>query len=235
MRLHEINSISARNYTGGNHELQFSDTVKYVPKMLPGGSRFQYAMNNQHERAIWLLDPANEPVSYEKRSDYPTKPGRVIGKLIIEKVEFPLANAWQVATITISEQYRGMGLSTALYGIALSILKVNLISGSEQTPGGKNAWTGLAKIPGCEVVGYIRIENSRLQLWEDLIDEVMMLGGEYIGEANNNGKLYQYFAYQVGDVGDRIENLVAKSQVKVYQQADEYRYKTGLLAQWTGA
>jgi hypothetical protein len=179
-----------------------------------------------------LLDPANQPTKYNAT---PTKPGRTVAKLVIEKAEFPIKDTYQVATITVSEQYRGMGLSTALYGIALSELNLNLLAGSEQTPGGKNSWTRLAKVPGCEVVGYIGIENSRLQLWEDLIDEVMMLGGEYIGEANKYGKLYRYFAYQVGEVGHRIENLVATSQVKVYQQADEYRYKTGLLAQWIGA
>jgi Acetyltransferase (GNAT) family len=58
-----------------------------------------------------------------------------------------------VKGVEISKDMRGKGLATSLYGIVLSILNLNLVSDSTQTPGGARTWVSLSKIPNVSVMG----------------------------------------------------------------------------------
>ena len=61
---------------------------------------------------------------------------------------------WIVETIAVDPDYRNRGLGKALYGIALTILKVTLEAGATQTKFGQAMWIMLNSIPGVEVLGY---------------------------------------------------------------------------------
>ena len=65
-----------------------------------------------------------------------------------------VTGAWRVETVVVDPDYRGQGLGKALYGIALSILKLTLEAGETQTRHGQQMWLMLNSIPGVEVVGY---------------------------------------------------------------------------------
>jgi GNAT superfamily N-acetyltransferase len=56
--------------------------------------------------------------------------------------------------VAVNPEYRSRGLGKALYGIALSILKLTLEAGDTQTRHGQRMWLMLNSIPGVEVMGY---------------------------------------------------------------------------------
>ena len=56
--------------------------------------------------------------------------------------------------MAVDPDYRSRGLGKALYGIALSILKLTLEAGETQTKFGQRMWIMLNSIPGVEVLGY---------------------------------------------------------------------------------
>jgi len=65
-----------------------------------------------------------------------------------------VTGAWRVNTVAVNPAYRSRGLGKALYGIALSILKLTIEAGDTQTRHGQRMWLMLNSIPGVEVVGY---------------------------------------------------------------------------------
>jgi hypothetical protein len=76
---------------------------------------------------------------------------KLVGVLTIQISE----DTAYVKGLEISKDMRGKGLATSLYGIVLSILKLNLVSDSTQTPGGARAWVSLSKISNVSVMGLI--------------------------------------------------------------------------------
>ena len=152
-------------------------------------------------------------------------PGQLIGKLSLSAAPyFPLKNAMQVDTITVDEDYRGMGLAKSLYGIVLTLMKSPLLAGSSQTPGGRRNWLSLSQIPGVEMKGYIGIYDDELKGKQ--IDTIMgQLGGQFIG----GGTRKHYFAFDVVPSTGELAPAVKTSLSKVYG-----RYDTGLYAVWTG-
>jgi hypothetical protein len=65
-----------------------------------------------------------------------------------------VTGAWRVETVAVNTEYRSRGLGKALYGIALSILRLTVEAGDTQTKHGRRMWLMLNSIPGVEVVGY---------------------------------------------------------------------------------
>jgi GNAT superfamily N-acetyltransferase len=61
---------------------------------------------------------------------------------------------WRVETVVTDPDYRGRGMGKALYGIALSILRLTIEAGETQTKFGQAMWLMLDSIPGVEVLGY---------------------------------------------------------------------------------
>lgn len=173
-----------------------------------------------------------------------SSPGQLVGKLVVSpKYDFPLRGAVQVETITIDEDYRGMSLAKALYGIVLAIMKRPLVAGDSQTPGGRRNWVSLANIPGVQIKGYVPLEDwdldtsqristpIRAKQAEKNIDTIMgKLGGQYIGSRDGT----EFFAFNVkpNSTGNELEAHVNTNLSKIYG----YRldFEVGLYAVWTG-
>ena len=107
-------------------------------KPLPGGSQFTYAVNRGDPEfmEIMIFDG-----------------GTLAAELDLFATLDPL-KTWRVETVITDPDYRGQGLGKALYGIALSILKLTIEAGETQTKFGQQMWLMLSSIPGVEVLGY---------------------------------------------------------------------------------
>lgn len=107
-------------------------------KELPGGGGYTYAVNKTSggDLEIMIFDGDNLAAELD----------------LFETQD--VTGAWRVNTVAVNPQYRGKGLGKALYGIALSILRLTLEAGDTQTRNGQRMWLMLNTIPGVEVVGY---------------------------------------------------------------------------------
>jgi GNAT superfamily N-acetyltransferase len=231
-----------------------------VTKQLPGGSGFVYTIGpGQYGTDIQIWDPKGQEYinattppdrvpqesddAYKERVQYWNNankralktPGQLIGKLSITPADtrtsqFPLPNAVRVDTITVDEDYRGRGIARALYGIVLTIMKLPLVAGSMQTPGGRKNWVSLASIPGVDMKGYVGLETYDLNARN--IDTVMgQLGGEHIGRAENEEAFFA-FDVQPSTTGKELEARVKTHLSKIYGSG---RFNSGLYATWSGA
>lgn len=192
----------------------------------------------------------------ELQAKFARAPGKLVGELTVHKpYGLPLKGALQVGVITVDEDYRGVGLAKALYGIVLTIMKRPLVAGSSQTPGGRRNWVSLASIPGVEMKGYFAIDSLDLHTmdtsklnptyddvkWakhqnkraDQTIDTIMSkLGGQYIGK-DNDDELYFAFDVKPNTTGKELESYVKTNLSRVYD--DDYDgSQSGLYAVWTG-
>ena len=223
--LTEIENIASREYTGGKGVLK--DPVYTDPKSvnkknikpLPGGSGLNYAtIDNGRFLEIRILDQSGK---------------ESIGQLKLMLVHFPINPAYQVRTITVDEDYRGQGIAKALYGVALSILKITLLAGSQQTPGGKRNWMSLSQIPGVEVRGWVELEKNDLKKDKNIDMLMGQLGGNYLGTGEQRGS--EIFAFDVMPGTGALESAVKTQLSKLYYGEYDMFYVTGLFAKWTGA
>jgi hypothetical protein len=166
----------------------------------------------------------------------------LVGKLSVSNVSrFPLKGAVQVDTITVDEDYRGVGLAKALYGIVLTILKKPLLAGGSQTPGGRKNWVSLASIPGVQMKGYIVFDADELNPSDDSYEDPRVaeknintvmgkLGGQHLGRSRLGD---DFFAFDVkpNTTSTELEAYVKTNLSKVYGNYDS---NTGLYAIWTG-
>jgi GNAT superfamily N-acetyltransferase len=278
--LAEIEKLSPSAYAGGKESLINKTAGKQVRKLPGGsGLLYSTSEGRYGGTDIKLWDPngkdyiaqksrEQEPKPVQKRreanADYRYRlrrweeyqlglnaPGQLIGKLSVSDAnKFPLKRAVQVDTITVDEDYRGMGLAKALYGIVLTIMKRPLLAGSSQTPGGRKNWVSLASIPGVQMKGYIGIDeddlqtinvsrnnpdrnflNSQNKQVDKIIDTMMgQLGGQYIGKGRYGD---DYFAFDVkpNTTGTELEAYVKTKLSAVYGNYDS---EAGLYAVWTG-
>jgi GNAT superfamily N-acetyltransferase len=107
-------------------------------KPLPGGSNFTYAVNRKDPEFMEIMIFDGDTLAAE---------------LDLFATLDPL-KTWGVETVVTDPDYRGRGLGKALYGIALSILKLTIEAGETQTKFGQAMWLMLNSIPGVEVKGY---------------------------------------------------------------------------------
>jgi ribosomal protein S18 acetylase RimI-like enzyme len=263
LQLDEIERLSKSDYRGGKNSLYTDNSVKKF-KQLPGGSGLLYTIESgRDEPTIKLWDPNSQTAdakpkkspyefsdeykerlrAWEKRQASGKKIPQLIGKLTLEHPwKFPLKGALQVGTITVDEDYRGIGLAKALYGIALTILKRPLLAGSSQTPGGRRNWVSLSQIPGVEMKGYIAVPDYEIDPSasrdryaakdrETNIDTIMgKLGGQYIG--NERGTHFFAFDVQPNTTGKELEAYVKQKTASVY--GGQTSFEGGLFAVWTG-
>lgn len=263
--INEIERIAAGDYRGGKSYLSPGHgPKKLIP--LPGGSGLLYSIEGyQEEPYIKLWNPnsnvpdpkprkdpyefsnefAQRMRQWEQRQATGKKIPQIIGKLTLEKpYDFPLKGALQVGTITVDEDYRGVGIAKAMYGIVLTVLKRPLLAGGSQTPGGRRNWVSLSQIPGVELKGYVSIDDHDLTLdpkprdsrdqnynkqVNQRIDVVMgQLGGQHIGTKRGT----HYFAFDVAPTtsGKELEAYVKQKLVKVYNE--DFNMPTGLYAVW---
>lgn len=129
----------------GDKDTLMAPDYKVRRKSLPGGSGYTYAV---HEKApgkleIMIFDGHN-----------------IIAEIDLAKTQNPL-QTWRVSTVAVDPDYRGKSLGKALYGIALSILKLTLEAGKTQTKHGQRMWLMLSSIPGVEVRGYDTVPTDQ--------------------------------------------------------------------------
>ena len=226
----EIERTRASDYPGGGAELlswgspAIQSKFKQGSKPLPGGSKFNYYVEKN-------IGPGYEIFILDTEEDHFV----IVGHLSLSTATRWPTPAVQVDTITVHEDYRAQGLATALYGIVLSILKLTLLAGGVQTPGGRKNWLRLASIPGVEVKGYVQIDDREFDNPQQyqrhtrtMIDKLMAAGGEYIGRAG----LRHCFAFDVVPGTGELETA-AKNTLKLYH-TDRANIFPGLMAQWTG-
>lgn len=106
-------------------------------KELPGGSGFTYGINRQNDLIEIMIFDSN----------------KIVGELDIGRTRGP-AKTWEVDSVVVDPKHRGRGIAKALYGVALSILRLPIEAGQLQTRGGQQMWLMLNSIPGVKVVGY---------------------------------------------------------------------------------
>ena len=129
--------------------------VKKTP--LPGGSGFTYAVNKTGKGDIEIMIFDGDTLAAE---------------LDLFDTQ-DVTGAWRVETVVVDPDYRGKGLGKALYGIALSILKLTLEAGDTQTRHGQQMWLMLNSIPGVEVMGYSMepTDEYRAKPGDQIIDQ----------------------------------------------------------------
>jgi GNAT superfamily N-acetyltransferase len=124
-----------------------SPTHPVKKKPLPGGSGFTYAVNKTGTGDLEIMIFDGDTLAAE---------------LDLFDTQ-DVTGAWRVETVVVDPDYRGRGLGKALYGIALSILKLTIEAGDTQTRNGQQMWLMLNSIPGVEVQGYNQQRTSEYQ------------------------------------------------------------------------
>lgn len=210
------------------------DFVQVDPKMLkqsrPVGrnSELRYHMEPQLDGQVISIIDLNVP--------------HVLGYMsVFPKPLFPLPRAHSVGLIAVHPEYQSRGIAKSLYGVVLSLLRYTLISGADQTPGGRRNWLSLSQIPGVEIRGYIPVNdqsfdsadsNNENRQFNELIDSVMDMGGEYLGKGQHRyyGTTH-YFAFDVVPGTGELEAAV-KTRLKLY--GIPKLVNPGLYAVWYG-
>ena len=280
----EIERLRPDEYEGGKGYLNGTTTGKKVAKLPGGsGFLYSTGIGQWRDTAIRIWDPngkdflrikqreaepkpviqrrednwrfQNRVRDWERGQRVLKTPGQLIGELTVSKsTSFPLKNAVKVGAITVDEDYRGIGLAKALYGIVLTILKLPLLAGTSQTPGGRKNWVSIAGIPGVEMKGYISVGDDDLTTvkikpgaarWDkqhdeklnknadQTIDTIMgQLGGQYIGKGSYGDHFFA-FDVQPNTTGKELEAAVSTKLSKVYPGDYNSSY-AGLFAIWSG-
>jgi len=106
-------------------------------KELPGGSGLTYGINQKDTEFLEIMIFDQD---------------KIVGELDLADTRGPM-KTWSVENLAVDPQHRGRGIAKALYGIALSILRLPVEAGQLQTGYGQKMWLMLNSIPGVEVVG----------------------------------------------------------------------------------
>ena len=253
----EIERLSPDDYEGGAANLYYLNMPKKTYK-LPGPSGLIYGVTGDRGwKSILIIDPQGtvtpqRPNYYNYRAPAPAPVKKEVGPQIVGSLsisresKFFLPNSYHVGTITVDENYRGIGIAKALYGIALTSLKLNLVAGDSQTPGGRRNWASLSKIPGCEVVGVLKLGSYHLaeprgrgnttDQYEHevgaMVDRLMTIGCDYQGKFGG----YDYFIFPIKLSKNELKTAI-KGKVNLYHNnADDPGgyWETSLLARWLG-
>jgi GNAT superfamily N-acetyltransferase len=228
MRINEIYRMSQQEFPGGKQALAGQEKDIKGLKPLPGNNRFQYnIINVQQDPTIQIWD--------QKGTDAEFGDPQMVGALLLNSVEdtFPLKGAVRVQAITVDEDYRGQGIAKELYEIALKVMKRPVVSGFDQTAGGRRNWISLTQMPGVRVHGYLEIEDELIGDGE--IDDLMgKLGAQYLGDTKNWGRLYRVFTFDVQSAksGQELEAAIENRLSQLYDHDSEFI--VGLYAVWGG-
>lgn len=145
MRFFEIARIPQGDF--GDADTLVLPKHKVDKKELPGGSGFSYAVDKTGPEDMEIMIFDGDKLAAELDLFYTQD----------------VLKTWRVSSVTVNPEYRNRGLGKALYGIALSILKLTLEAGDTQTQHGQRMWLMLNSIPGVEVFGYNMVPSSRYE------------------------------------------------------------------------
>jgi GNAT superfamily N-acetyltransferase len=143
MRFFEIARIPQGDF--GDEDTLVAPGYDIDKKELPGGSGFSYAVDKKNPEFMEIMIFDDDALAAELDLFYTQD----------------VTNAWRVDTVSVNPEYRNRGLGKALYGIALSILKLTIEAGNTPTKHGQRMWLMLNSIPGVEVVGYNMVPTDQ--------------------------------------------------------------------------
>ena len=199
MRFFEIARIPKSELAGwGDKDTIEPQQEPKGSKPLPGGSGYKYHIDRKGSDRL-------EITLYDH--------GQIIAELDLEELGAPIP-LWQVDTIAAIPEYQGKGLGMALYGIALSILKLTLVAGATQTQHGARQWLKLSQIPGVEVMGMKTGPKNDRKLGPD--NQILWSGPEY-----------QTYTFPITQGSKSMKS--AQRGVGIYNSAG-----ATMIAKWTG-
>jgi len=183
----------------------FGDKETLIPmkepakaQFLPGGSGYTYNVKSSRNRKeITMFDQ-----------------GSLIAELDLVDSIYP-PNTWEVEAIVVDPDYRGQNLGMALYGIALSELKLTLKAGKTQTKHGQAMWLKLNKIPGVEIRGVTKARRKEYQQRSE---------NEILGQ----NQQYVFYTFPVKPGSRSMKS--AQRGVPLYG----YSTPSTMIAQWRG-
>jgi len=183
----------------------FGDKETLIPmrepssaRPLPGGSGYTYAVKSTSNRKeITLFDDS-----------------KLIAELDLVDSIYP-PNTWEVEAIVVDPDYRGQSLGLALYGIALSELRLTLKAGKTQTRHGQAMWLKLNQIPGVEIRGVTKARRSQYQARNN---------NEILGQ----NKQFVFYTFPVTPGSRSMRS--AQRGVALYS----YDTPSTMIAQWRG-
>ena len=163
---------------------------------LPGGSGYTYAVRQSGDlKEIMIFDQ-----------------DALIAELDLKPSRDSL-DSWRVESVATDPDYRGKGLGLALYGIALSMLRLTLRAGTTQTRHGRAMWLKLNSIPGVEVRGIAREPQTEYDPHP---------GDEIVSETS------KYITYTFPVKSGKTSMRGARSGRGIYGK------DASMIAQWTG-
>jgi len=151
----EIARIPQGDY--GDEGTLSADIPRVKRKPLPGGSGLTYGINKRDPEFMEIMIFDGDTLA---------------GELDLSATLDPL-KTWRVESVVAAPEYKGRGIGKALYGIALTILKLTLESGETQTKHGQRMWITLNSIPGVEVSGYAMepTREYRAKPGDEIVDQ----------------------------------------------------------------
>lgn len=193
MRFFEIARIPQGDFGDKDTLLPMSEPRGAKP--LPGGSGYKYTVQNTGKLVeILIFDQ-----------------GKLIAELDLKPSNDPI-NSYRVESVATDPDYRGKGLGIALYGIALSLLKLTLKAGDRQTANGQQMWLKLNNIPGVEVKGITSVPTRQYR--KNPGDEVLW---------NNSRNTVYSFPVEAGN----------RSMRSARRGAGVYSGPGSMIAKWT--
>lgn len=195
MRFFEIARIPQGDY--GDEDTLAQPKYDIEKKELPGGSGFTYAVGKPGAEELEIMIFDGDTLAAELDLFYTQD----------------VTKAWRVSSVAVHPSYRSRGLGKALYGIALSILKLTLEAGDTQTKHGQRMWLMLNSIPGVEVMGYNMEPTAKYQARP----------GDQIIDQNKDWTRYT-FRVRPGTRGMRSQR----------HGTGLYTSQASMIARWTG-
>jgi ribosomal protein S18 acetylase RimI-like enzyme len=168
-------------------------------KPLPGGSGLTYGINQKDTEFLEIMIFDQD---------------EIVGELDLADTKGPM-KSWSVENIAVDPAHRGRGIAKALYGIALSMLKLTVEAGQIQTGHGQRMWLMLNSIPGVKVLGSAmdRTADYRARPGDDIVLQ---------------DKNYTHYTFPVR--AGRRSMRTNRPGTGLYSRAD-----TTMIARWTGS
>jgi len=213
----EIARIPNDYYSGGKESLPINPSArKSQIKPLPGGSGFgYYTREAPGSIIIYIVDPNKPAEQRDNKNDI------IVAMLSLDKCQW-IPGAYTVNSVTTDEAYRGRGLGHSLYGIALSILGLTLVSGTEQTSSGRSMWKTISNFPGVDIKGYTKAtDNQAKQLLKQ--NGAQPLTGDYWTFPIKQGK---------HELKSTIPDVPTYHTQFAKDVPYHKIYRTGLIAKW---
>jgi hypothetical protein len=92
----------------------------------------------------------------------------------------------EVDMVGVENKYKGLNLSVKLYAWLIKNKSITLVSGRQQSPGGRSIWERLAKVPGIFMFGFNILSEKSFQIEqndlfnEDIYDDELQKEADYL-------------------------------------------------------